>query len=129
MRILFPLAVAALLLTAPAVQAQTTTPSPTATSTPAQRKAAEALLSTMQVEKTLVTAIDRVMTMQIQQRPEIAPMEPEMRAFMTKYMSWSSLKDEMISLYAAEFSEKELQEMTKFYATPPGRSLCRSKAS
>ncbi|TGE15175.1 DUF2059 domain-containing protein [Hymenobacter elongatus] len=124
MRTFFFVLAAGLWLTAPAVQAQSTTATASAsTGTPAQRKAAAVFLSTMQVEKTLDAAVDQMMTMQIKQRPEIKSLEPEMRAFTAKYMSWASLKEDMISLYATEFTEKELKELTKFYETPVGQKF------
>jgi hypothetical protein len=120
-----------LLLMAPAVKAQSTTtpaaPAPAAasaaTASPAQRKAAEELLQTMQAEKTLQTTVDQMLTMQLSQRPEMKAVEPEMRAFMGKYMSWASLKGDMVNVYASEFSEKELKELSKFYKTPVGQKL------
>ena len=117
-----------LLLVAPAVQAQssavpTTAAATTASVTPGQRRAAEAFLNTMQVEKTLNSTVDQMITMQTRQRPELKSVEPEMRAFMTKYMSWASLKDDMVRLYANEFTEKELNELTRFYGTPVGQKF------
>jgi hypothetical protein len=44
-----------------------------------------------------------------------------MKAFLNKYMSWASLKDDMAKIYMAEFSESELNELTKFYQTPLGK--------
>ncbi|MCR5889077.1 DUF2059 domain-containing protein [Hymenobacter sp. J193] len=121
---------ATLLLTAPAALAQTTPAAPTApaASAPApvsagQRKAAESLLEVMQSEKTTDQAINQMLTMQVEQNPNLKKVEPEMRAFMAKYMSWSSLKEEMVQLYAREFSEKELKELTKFYQSTTGQKF------
>lgn len=122
--------VATLLLTAPAVQAQSTTAAPAAPAAAApapvsasQRKAAESLLEIMQSEKTTNEAINQMLTMQVEQNPNLKKVEPEMRAFMAKYMSWASLKDEMVQLYAREFSEKELKELTKFYQSATGQKF------
>ncbi|QIX60266.1 DUF2059 domain-containing protein [Hymenobacter sp. BT18] len=120
------LVVATLLLTAPAIQAQNTTAAPAAPATAApvsasQRKAAESLLEVMQSEKTTNQAIDQMLTLQVEQNPNLKKVEPEMRAFMAKYMSWASLKDEMVQLYAREFTEKELKELTKFYQSSTGQ--------
>jgi hypothetical protein len=128
-----------LLLMAPVVKAQTTTPPASApasapapaasaapaapTASPAQRKAAEELLQTIQAEKTLQNTVDQMLNMQLSQRPEMKAVEPEMRAFMGKYMSWASLKGDMVNLYASEFSEKELKDLSKFYKTPLGQKL------
>ncbi|WP_054411748.1 DUF2059 domain-containing protein [Hymenobacter sp. DG25A] len=118
---------AGLLLAAPTVKAQSTT----AASAPAvaaaapistaQRKAAETLLEVMQSEKTINQSIDMTLALQIEQNPNLKKLEPEMRAFMNKYMSWPALKSEMVDLYAREFSEKELRELTKFYQSSTGQ--------
>ncbi|MDU0371222.1 DUF2059 domain-containing protein [Hymenobacter endophyticus] len=116
----------ALALTASAAQAQTTpagTP-PAATKAPlsaGQRKAAEELLAASNSEKNLTESIDRMLASQIEQNPGMKAVEPEMRAYINKYMSWSAMKEDMVQLYAHEFTEKELKELAKFYQTPIGR--------
>ena len=116
----------ALALTASAAQAQTTTAgtTPAATKAPlsaGQRKAAEELLAASNSEKNLTESIDRMLASQIEQNPGMKAVEPEMRAYITKYMSWSAMKEDMVQLYAREFTEKELKELAKFYQTPIGR--------
>jgi hypothetical protein len=114
---------AGLLLLAPVVKAQNTTAAvvaPTIISA-AQRKAAESLLEVMQSEKTINQSIDMTLALQIEQNPNLKKLEPEMRAFMNKYMSWTALKTEMVDLYAREFTEKELRDLTKFYQSPTGQ--------
>ncbi|RSK46832.1 DUF2059 domain-containing protein [Hymenobacter rigui] len=116
----------ALALTASAAQAQTTpaaTP-PAATKAPlsaSQRKAAEELLAATNSEKNLTESIDRMLAVQIEQNPGMKAVEPEMRAYLNKYMSWNAMKEDMVQLYAREFSEKELKELAKFYQTSIGR--------
>ncbi|UOQ78019.1 DUF2059 domain-containing protein [Hymenobacter sp. 5516J-16] len=112
-----------LALAVPAVQAQSTA---SATGTAAaisagQRKAAEELLAATDSEKNLSATIDRMLAAQLEQNPGMKAVEPEMRAYLTKYMSWPSMKEDMVQLYAREFTEKELKELTKFYQTPTGR--------
>ncbi|GAB3837410.1 DUF2059 domain-containing protein [Hymenobacter jeollabukensis] len=116
---------AGLLLAAPAASAQTTAAAtPGAAPVPAsQRKAAEELLVAMQMEQTATNALDQMVTAQLIQRPELKAVEPEMRGFLHKYMSWAALKDDMVDLYAREFSEKELKELRKFYASPIGQKF------
>lgn len=121
----FLLLAAATVLALPAAQAQTTSAvpaTPTAVSLSAgHRKAAEALLAATNSEQNLNLTIDRMLAGQIEQNPGMKAVEPEMRAYLTKYMSWASLKEEMVQLYAGAFTEKELKELTKFYQTPIGR--------
>jgi hypothetical protein len=44
-----------------------------------------------------------------------------MKSFLGKYMSWPSLKDDMVKIYMTEFTEPELKELTAFYNTPLGK--------
>ncbi len=85
------------------------------------RKAAESLLSLMNMDTVMGQAIDQMLQMQIKQNPAIAPYEQEMKSFLKKYMSWAGLKDDMIKIYADEFTEAELGELSAFYQTPLGK--------
>jgi hypothetical protein len=40
-----------------------------------------------------------------------------------KHMSWESLKADTIQIYMAEFTEKELDELNRFYETALGRKM------
>lgn len=85
------------------------------------RKAAETLLGLMDMEGLLSQSVDQMLQIQVQQNPSIAPHRQEMRAFLGKYMSWASLKEDMVKLYVAEFTEPELKELVTFYQTPVGK--------
>lgn len=85
------------------------------------RKAAEALLGMMGMESLLSQSVDQMLAIQAQQNPALAPYKEQMRAFLGKYMSWASLKDDMAKVYMTEFSEAELNELNKFYQTPLGK--------
>ena len=85
------------------------------------RKATETLFDLMGMETMISQSIDQMLAMQVQQNPALAQFQPQMKAFLSKYMSWASLKGDMTKLYMAEFSEAELTELTKFYQTPLGK--------
>ena len=85
------------------------------------RKAGESLFGVMGMESLLSQSVDQMLAMQVQQNPALAPYQAQMKAFLSKYMSWASLKDDMTKIYMAEFSEAELNELTKFYQTPLGK--------
>ena len=85
------------------------------------RAAAESLLSLMHMDTFLTQAIDQTLKAEIQQNPTIAPYEPQMRAFFAKYMSWASLKNDFVTIYADEFTEDELKQIVAFYKTPVGQ--------
>ncbi len=85
------------------------------------RKAAESLLNLMGMEKLLGQSVDQMLAMQVQQNPAIAPYQAQMKTFLSKYMSWPSLKDDMVKIYTEEFTEQELNDLNKFYQTPLGK--------
>jgi len=85
------------------------------------RKAAESLLTLMNMDSVMGQAIDQMLQMQIKQNPAIGAYEQEMKSFLKKYMSWAGLKDDMIKIYTEEFTEGELNELNKFYQTPLGK--------
>lgn len=47
--------------------------------------------------------------------------EPVLREFMSRYLTWSAMSASMTALYAREFTEKELKDITSFCVTPAGR--------
>jgi hypothetical protein len=91
--------------------------SPTST----QRQAAEALLTTLYSEASFNTMIDQRLAAQFKIAPDMQQYEPELRAFISKYLGWATIKPELITLYAQEFTEAELREMTRFYQSPTGQ--------
>jgi hypothetical protein len=95
-------------------------PAPAHADPASHRKAVDSLFALMDMENLLNQSIDQMLAMQVQQNPAIAPFQTQMKAFLSKYMSWASMKEDMAKLYMAEFSESELNELTKFYQTPLG---------
>ena len=85
------------------------------------RKAADSLFVLMGMETLISQSVDQMLAIQMQQNPALAPYQAQMKAFLSKYMSWASLKDDMAKIYMAEFSESELNELNKFYQTPLGK--------
>ena len=85
------------------------------------RKAVETLFGLMEMDSLLSQSVDKMLEMQVQQNPALVPYQAKMKTFLNKYMSWASLKDDMAKLYMAEFSESEINELTKFYQTPLGK--------
>ena len=86
-------------------------------------KAAEKMLTLMDMETVLRRSIDEMLKAQIAQNPGIAPFETVMRQFLMKHMSWESLKADTIQIYMSEFSEKELDELNRFYQTEVGKKM------
>ncbi len=89
------------------------------------RKAVDALFDLMEMDSLLSQSVDKMLEMQVQQNPQLVPYQAKMKAFLNKYMSWASLKEDMAKLYMAEFSESEINELTKFYQTPLGKKTVK----
>ncbi|HSH37751.1 MAG TPA: DUF2059 domain-containing protein [Chthoniobacterales bacterium] len=102
-----------------AVRANAAEPAPGGT----HYQAAEKMLTLMDMESVLRRTIDEMLRAQIAQNPGIAPFETVMRQFLMKHMSWESLKADTIQIYMNEFTEKELDEMNRFYQTDVGRKM------
>jgi hypothetical protein len=94
---------------------------PTRADEASHRKSVESLFMLMGMENVLTQSIDQMLAMQVQQNPTLAPHQAQMKAFLNKYMSWASMKEDMTKIYMAEFSESELNELNKFYQTPVGK--------
>jgi len=89
------------------------------------RAAVERLLAVMGMESILSQGIDQMLALQLQQQPDLAPLEPTLRAFLNKYMSWPSLKDDFIRLYSETFTTEEVRDLIIFYRTPTGQKALR----
>lgn len=108
-------------LTTNNLRAQTASPVPSAS----HMKAAENYLIATNIDTQFAGMIDNMIKASSAQIP--AAQQPEfikvMKIFMDKYYSWDSLKDSYTKMYAAEFSEDELNKLAAFYNTPLGKKL------
>jgi hypothetical protein len=109
----------ALLLFCAAAKAQT------ATITPAHLKAAEDALVASGAGTQLQTNISSMLkqasaNVPADKRPKFIEV---MNSFLAKYMNWDILTDQLAAMYAKEFTEKELKELTVFYQSPLGKKL------
>ena len=85
------------------------------------RKAAENLLSVMEVDKSPPKLVTQVLEGQLHQNPQLVPHRDTMQRFLTKYLHWESVKEDTITVYTQEFTEPELKQLTEFYKTPLGK--------
>ncbi len=90
------------------------------------QKEAEALLKTLHMDTLLGQSMDQMLALQIQQNPAMAPYRTIMDQFLKKYMSYESLKPDMIKLYAQTFSTQELKDLNAFYQTPTGQKAIQT---
>lgn len=90
------------------------------------RQAAEKLLGLIGMETLLNKSVDQMLQIQVQQNPAIAPYQSEMKAFLSKYMSWPAMKDDMAKAYMENFTEQELKDLSAFYQTPLGKKTIQT---
>jgi hypothetical protein len=82
---------------------------------------AEKLLQSMGMEKAFEQSMVQMLNVQLQQNPAMAPFRGVMQKFFKKYMSFNSMKPELIALYAQTFTAVELKAINTFYQTPVGK--------
>ena len=82
---------------------------------------AEKLLNVMGAERAIEQSMTQMMDLQVQQNPSLVPFKPVIADFFEEFMSYKSLKPEMIKLYAEEFTASELRELNAFYQTAVGQ--------
>jgi hypothetical protein len=87
----------------------------------ASKKEAEVLLNTLGLDKALQQTISNMLDLQLQQNPALLPYKQVMLEFFNKYMSYDSLKAEMVTIYSDAFTASELKEINAFYESPTGR--------
>lgn len=77
--------------------------------------AVEDLFSIVNMEHTLEQSIETMLTIELQQNPDLTPFEDTMRQFFSKHMSYTNLKPELSALYSDTFTTQELNEIVAFY--------------
>jgi hypothetical protein len=87
----------------------------------AQSTKAEKLLSLVSSPESQSQLIESTLEQQINANPQIAPFRDIMSTFLNKYLGYEAIKEDIIKLYMANFTEKELDELIKFYDSPIGR--------
>jgi hypothetical protein len=85
------------------------------------RTAAEALLEAANTRNIMQETLEQSVEIQIRNKPELAPFRQVMKTFMAKHLGYEALKDDLAVLFMAEFTEKDLKQITAFYRTPTGR--------
>ncbi len=89
------------------------------------RQEAEILLAGLNLDTALTQSIEEMLDLQLRQNPSLVPFKSVMLDFLRKYMSYESLKKEMVDIYAEAFTATELREINAFYQTPTGAKTIR----
>lgn len=93
---------------------------------PNHLKAAETMVSLSSSAEAYNKKIDQKLDMMFKQLPDRADkkdVQEKLREFLSRYLSWDSIRLELATLYANKFTEAEIQEIVSFYQTPAGRKL------
>jgi hypothetical protein len=94
---------------------------PAAADEASHRQAADDFLQASGAAASMDAAATQMIDLQAKQNPAIAGLRDVMKKFMNKYVSYSAVKEDLISLYVEEFTESELKELAAFYRTPVGK--------
>ncbi len=87
----------------------------------ASKAEAEILLETINMQQILTQSIEQMLELQLQQNPAMAPYKHVMLQFLSKHMSYESLKPQMLAMYADAFTAAELKDINTFYHTETGK--------
>lgn len=85
------------------------------------RQSAEELVRAMNIEQTAMAGVNAMFELQIQQNPMLLPYRDVFQDWAKSFLSWEALAPQVIDVYAANFTEEELREMTAFYRSPTGQ--------
>ncbi|RYE20070.1 MAG: DUF2059 domain-containing protein [Sphingobacteriaceae bacterium] len=93
--------------------------------TPSHIKAAEDMLTSMNMPYIFTSSINNMVNMQTANVPldQRKAFSDAMKTFLNKYLNWDLLKTDLSKIYASEFTEPEIKELTKFYQTPLGKKM------
>ena len=88
---------------------------------PGHREAALAYLEAKGTAKLLEKNCRLMLEKQLAAAPECAEHRSELEKFYLETFGFSGMKEDLIRLYAAEYTEAELRELEKFYRTELGK--------
>lgn len=90
-------------------------------------KAAGAVLDASGLEQSFSLMVENMIEVQSREIPDSVRSRfmGVMKNFMGKYFTYAQIKPGMAKIYAAEFSEEELNELARFYATPTGKKAAQ----
>ena len=88
-------------------------------------KQAENLLSVIGMEQTLTQATAQMVDAQMQQNPALTPFKAVMLEFFSRYVSFESLKPDLVKAYAEGFTTEELTELNAFYGSALGKKAVK----
>jgi uncharacterized protein len=112
---------------APSASAQAPSPgaagrTPTASPpTAAQTAAAVELFKAIKLEESIPSTSAAMIDSEVRGNPGMVPYRDVMLKWLQKYMTWESMRPEMVRLYTDTYTEAELKQLAAFYKTPLGQ--------
>ena len=91
--------------------------------TDSHRQAVEKLFELTHMQQKIEISVGNVLALQLQQSPALREHEDLLTQFLEKNIGWTGMKDNLITMYMAAFTEQELNEINTFYATPAGQKM------
>ena len=91
--------------------------------TDSHRQAVEKLFELTHMQQKIEVSVGNVLALQLQQSPALREHEDLLTTFLEKNVGWTGMKDNLITMYMAAFTEQELNEINAFYSTPGGQKL------
>lgn len=93
-------------------------------------KAGEAFIEVSGVKESFGDVVNTMLKTQLGSVPEQhrEKFMSVMKEFMGKYFNYETLKPSLAKIYADEFTEKELVELTKFYSSETGKKFATKTA-
>jgi len=91
--------------------------------TDSHRQAVAKLFELTHMQQKIEISVGNVLALQLQQSPALREHEDLLTQFLEKNIGWTGMKDNLITMYMAAFTEQELNEINTFYATPAGQKM------
>lgn len=88
-------------------------------------EAAEELLPAAGTDTIISESTKPMIRLQAEQNSDLAPFQDILRAFLSEHLSWDAIGGDLARMYAEEFSETELREISAFYRTETGQKAVR----
>lgn len=79
------------------------------------------LFRAMGMEKAHQRNVEKFFQLKLRSQPELIPFKDEVRAIFIEKMNWKELQPVAEGIVLQNFSESEIEQMTKFYSTPIGK--------
>jgi len=83
----------------------------------------ETLFRLTQMERKINDSLDNLLTIQIQQNPDLGRHKAAVRGFLERTIGWQALRPDLTAMYLAAFTEDELKQVNAFYVTPVGQKV------